>query len=370
LLLNGRYKRRNEAYIRLAVEKIKQETGSDILSAKIKPVIYPYHWDISGTAIPITDIKHSVMEYKKNWELYPLNKFVSDFPLHLDVEATGRCNLMCSYCFRYSRRTNVGDMSDSVFEKILAESRGSGLKSMSLSWLGEPLLHPDINKMIRRAKESGIAEVWIHTNGILVDEKASEDILDSGLDYIVFSVDAVTEETYNRLKYGSDFSLVNRNIEKLIETRNNRNQPYPRVYVQIVNMAQTNDELTAFVDYWRARANMVRVATYQSPDGKPKDRNRVLNSPKSLFPCPQLWQRLVIGWDGAVYACLGDNACRKPLGNISDTSIYDVWHGDDLNRMRELHSDYKADELDICSHCDANKIPESVKNYNRQHYCQ
>lgn len=336
------------------------------MSGNTKPVIYPYHWDVVGTdTFPrnISDYNPRFLEYRRAWEENPLNNKVADFPLQLDIEVTARCNLMCAHCVRHSRRTDIGDMDMGLYKRIIDEGTEFGLFAMIPHWLGEPFLHPGLIEMVRHAKDKGILDVRVNTNCTLLDEDMAFRILDSGLDSIVCSVDAVEEETYNRIKLGSDFSLVNDNIERLISLRNARGLGKPRVIVQMIDMKKTHNELTSFIDYWKVRADRVRVAAYQSPDGRPNDRNRVRNTSDSLFPCPQLWRRLVIAWDGTVFSCIGNNAQRDPLGNVKDISLYDIWHGEKLKLLRELHFNYSADDIDMCSHCDLNKIPQTVKNY-------
>jgi hypothetical protein len=62
---------------------------------------------------------------------------------------------------------------------------------------------------------------------------------------------------------------------------------------------------------------------------------------------------------------VGDNACREPLGNVNNTRIYNIWHGERLNYLREKHSKYEADDIDLCLHCDLNKIPKIINNYKK-----
>lgn len=336
------------------------------MQKKIKPLIYPYHWDVVGTDTLPKDSSASdprFFEYRRQWESNPVHHVVSDFPLQLDIEASGRCNLMCTHCVRHSRRTDIGDMGMDIFKRIIDEGAGRGLFAMIPHWMGESFIHPELIDMVRYAKDKGVLDVRVNTNCTLLDETMAMKVLDSGLDTIVCSIDAVEEETYNRIKFGSNFSLVNENIERLIELRDKKGYRKPRIIVQMIDMRKTHGELTSFIDYWRVRADRVRVAVYQSPDGKPHDRNRVRNTPDSIFPCPQLWQRLAISWDGTVYPCIGDNACRNPLGNVNKESIYDIWHGDKLNSLRELHVNYNADNIEMCLHCDLNKIPQSAKKY-------
>jgi radical SAM protein with 4Fe4S-binding SPASM domain len=324
-------------------------------SPKIKSFVYPYHLDVIGrTSIPSSQVDLEFVKYRGQWEMNPRDQVVSDFPLHLDVEATGNCNLMCNHCLRYSRRTTTGDMDMDLFKKIIDEGGEHGLCAVDPSWMGESFLHPGLMDMVDYAKSRGVLDVMVHTNGTLVDEEMSQRIFSSGLDTIIFSIDAVTEDTYNMVKFGSDFKEVNQNIEYLIELKEKDGVQTPTVVVQMIDQEQSHEELMV---------DRVRIAIYQSPDGKPNDKKRVQNSPETIFPCPQLWQRLVVAWDGTVYPCSGDNACREPLGNVKETSIYDIWHGDRLNYLREVHGRFEADTIDACLHCDINKVPEVVNDY-------
>lgn len=332
---------------------------------KIKPTIYPHHLDIIGKSKIPSVYSSEYLEYRRKWETNPVERIVSEFPLQLDIESTGRCNLMCRHCYRFSRRTSVGDMDFDLFKRIIDEGHKYGLYAINLTWMGEPFLHEQIIEMINYSKSRGVLDIMIHTNGTLIDEKMSEKILDSGLDTITFSIDAVVEKHYNRIKYGSDFKLVNRNIRRFIELKNKRGQKKPVIIVQMIDQKQTHEELMAFVQYWRTKVDIIRISNYLSPDGKRNDKLRYKNPPKVIFPCPQLWQRLVIAWDGSVYPCCGDNACRDKLGNVNQTSIYEIWHCDRLNYLRNKHQQYEADSIDACMHCDANKIPELIDNYEK-----
>jgi len=332
----------------------------------INTIIYPYHWDVIGTdTISLSPPDKKYLLYRKKWEENPTNKTVSEFPLHLDIEVSGRCNLMCTHCTRHSRRTKIGDMSISVFKRIIDEGIEYGLPSITPHWLGESFLHPQLVEMIYYAKKKGIIDIRINTNCSLLDEETSKRILDSGLDTIICSVDAVTKETYNRIKIGSDYDQVHKNINQIIDLKEQKGIKNPTIIVQMIDMKQNHDELTSFIDYWRVRVNKVRVATYQSPDGSPNDANRARNAPDIFFPCSHLWQRLVVAWDGTVYSCIGDNACRSPIGDIHHNSLHELWHGEKMSYLRSQHKKLEISDIETCSHCDLNKIPNSVKLYEK-----
>ncbi|MBF0543340.1 MAG: SPASM domain-containing protein [Candidatus Riflebacteria bacterium] len=326
--------------------------------------IYAYHLDIIGkSSIPFPQADPAVIEYRRKWEQNPRQFIVSDFPLHLDIEVSGRCNLMCQHCIRHSRRTNIGDMEFDLFKMIIDQGMENGLCSIDPDWLGESFLNPRLIEMITYAKQKGILDIRISTNGVLINKEMSHKIIESDLDRIIFSIDAASPLTYQKIKVGSDLELVLKNIEFLTNEKEKQGIRNPEIIVQIIDQKQTHEELMAFIHYWRTRADMVRISIYQSPDGNPRDKRRAQNKPESIFPCPQLWQRLTIAWDGTVYPCTGDNACRFPLGNVKKDSIKNIWHGEKMTSLRRMHINYEADDLDLCSHCDLNKIPREVNTY-------
>ena len=332
---------------------------------RTESLIYSYHLDIAGkTTIPPQHVDPRYIEYRKMWEINPIEQIVSDFPLHLDIEVSGDCNLMCSHCFRFSRRMGTGDMEFDLFKSIINEGAEHNLSAINSHWMGESFLHPNLVEMIQYAKSNGILDIRINTNGTLMDHKLSERILESGLDTIIFSIDAVTEKTYNQIKVGSDFREVNQNVEYFINLKERMGAEKPKIIVQMIDYKQTHEELMSFIYYWKPKVDGIRIATYQSPDGNPHDKNRVQNSPETIFPCPQLWQRLVIAWNGNVYPCVGDNAGREQLGNVRETSLYEMWHGDRLNYLRKKHSYFEADDIEACLHCDLNKVPNIINGYN------
>jgi len=70
------------------------------------------------------------------------------------------------------------------------------------------------------------------------------------------------------------------------------------------------------------------------------------------FTCPQLWQRLTIGADGRVMLCANDEMMANQVGDVNDESLYDIWHGEKLQKAREIHLKHKgAKEIEPCKHC-------------------
>ena len=89
------------------------------------------------------------------------------------------------------------------FKKIIDESILYGKRLIiTINKDGEPLLHPELPKMVKYAKDKKAAhKINFYTNGILLSETKSLELINSGLDTIHISIDAFSKGTYKKLKY-------------------------------------------------------------------------------------------------------------------------------------------------------------------------
>ena len=130
-------------------------------------------------------------------------KISFEFPLRFNIEPTNYCNLSCSMCPRELNRP-FGYMNISLFQKIIDESILYGKRLIiTLNKDGEPLLHPELSQMIKYAKDKKAAhKINFYTNGILLTEAKSVELIKSGLDTMHISVDAFTKNTIIWLPIG------------------------------------------------------------------------------------------------------------------------------------------------------------------------
>ena len=130
--------------------------------------------------------------------------YCSYMPEKLWIETTNRCNLKCGICFNKEiPDSKKGNMDLHLYKKIIDEAQGS-VYDVNLFHRGEPLLHPDIIKMIFYAKSKGI-RTRIHTNATLLVPELARDIILSGLDMISFSFDGYTKESYEKNRTGAKY---------------------------------------------------------------------------------------------------------------------------------------------------------------------
>ena len=117
----------------------------------------------------------------------------SKLPEDVSIEITTRCNLMCPMCYRFHLGIVEKDMPFPVYTRIIAEMPAK-LRRLSLTGLGESLLHPDFPRMLEHAKE-GLpwTKVDIATNAMSLDRSLRKLLIDSGIWMLTFSVEGIGE---------------------------------------------------------------------------------------------------------------------------------------------------------------------------------
>lgn len=140
----------------------------------------------------------------------PVHPALLPFPSKLFVETTTRCNLSCPMCPKHAQESAIGDhhMLEQTFERL--EPAFDGLQALILNGIGEPLMHPQLENFIRKARARMPAEGWIgfQSNGLLLDEKRAASLADAGLSRICLSLDAISPETFRRVRLGGEVSAV------------------------------------------------------------------------------------------------------------------------------------------------------------------
>lgn len=164
-------------------------------------------------------------------------------PRELQVEVTGACNLACRMCLvRYRPKIGrkAGAMCFHVFRSIVDDL--PGLETLTLQGLGEPLLAPDLERMVEYASARGV-RCGLNTNATLLTRVRAERLIDDGLDWLHVSLDGATAETYESIRDGSDFERVRRNVAGLVAARRERRSDRPRLSLVFVAMRRNVHEL-------------------------------------------------------------------------------------------------------------------------------
>ncbi len=288
------------------------------------------------------------LKNRYQWYAYPKKNKVPHFPLHIDFEASSACNLSCPMCWRFKPgydETKLGNMTFELFKKGVDECVKHNLYSIRLSWRGECTVNPKLADMIAYAKRKGISEVSFITNGYKLEGDFAKEVVMAGVDNITISVDGLYEE-YDRVRSPITFEGIVKRIKNLRHLRDTIGKGYPRIRINSVwNEEKGMDWFKRVYDFF---GPLVDYMTF-TPEYKHECTAKEL---RPNFVCQYPFQRITIIWDGTMPLCVADKKPDYIIGNLNNDNIYDVWHGDKMNHVRQRHMEHKAGEIEPCSICD------------------
>ena len=270
-------------------------------------------------------------------------------PVEYIVETTAKCNLYCPMCPRENHKQPKEDMADEIFTRLVQES-GASAEHMMLIGLGEPFMDRKIFDRIEYCARHNISTL-LSTNGTFLDEKTCARLLESPLEHITLSFDGATKESYEYYRKGANFEKVRANFVRLARMKHERRAKI-HVVVQMIRMQRNAGEVDDFVRFWNAVPGIdeVRIKEdetnlLQPEAGHPAEDWR--------YPCHYLWRGPVyVKQNGDAWPCcqsyMMDGA---PIGNIASQPLAEIWHSDEMRRMRALHAAGRANEIAVCARC-------------------
>jgi radical SAM protein with 4Fe4S-binding SPASM domain len=297
-------------------------------------------------------------EYRELYESAAALKIVTDYPLQIDFELNASCNLKCPMC-PISAESPKGKGRSTwfpieLFREIVADGVTRGLRAIKLNYINEPLIRKDLPEFVKFARRAGVLDVYLSTNGMLLDEEMGARLIDAGLTRIQISLDANTPETYDRVRPGGNLGKVTRNVKQLIAKRRALARVAPLIRVNFVRTDLNERELDDFVAFWRSQVDMIGIQEYIKPpkaSGAPGSRTTqdkratgfhcsfsykqlVINNERNILPCCTFWgEHLVVG------KCTGAE------------SVVAAWRSMKMNDLRRIHAAGHYWENEACRQC-------------------
>jgi len=380
-------------------------------------------------------IKKDYIEYRENWINQPSKiikqKISTDTykdkkisPLCLDIETAAICDLACPFCFREFTATPDKIIDEKICYDLIDQAVALKIPSIKFNWRGEPLLHPKLPELISYAKKRGILETIINTNATQLKGKLAEKLILSGLDFIIYSFDGGTKETYEKMRPGrfkkNSFEDTYSNIKKFKLLKDKMNSKLPYTKIQMILMKETFNEKKQFFNNFEKYVDDVSLSQYTERGAKIEDLDEDSLSQyyhelsinklplgtaylRDAFgkiklatgrkPCEQPFQRLLVTYEGRVAMCCYDWGATYPVGytnkkafdNLKDyknivenvaknkkgfellkavkmpkklnnptrstNTLSEIWHGEEINKVREKHLINKGEEINICKNC-------------------
>ena len=295
-------------------------------------------------------------EYRRLYALAGEFKYEPDFPLYLMLEQTFSCNLKCPSCIHaypaHKRKFNmdIRIMPLSIFERIILEGEENKCPSIIFNVNDEPLLVKDLASRVKFAKDHGFMDLFITTNGNLLNPVIMKSLVKSGITRILFSIDAATPQTYGKVRPGGNLSKVISNLKALTEYKKNNKSVLPAIRVSFVANRLNMHEFRLFIQKFSGLADYLEVqefSTYYDANDAliPEDATHTDN-----FYCTEPWRKLIIRANGDVLPCCTFYGYEIILGNILRSSLTELFNG---RLCRQLRADFKEGKYKLkpCISC-------------------
>ena len=264
-------------------------------------------------------------------------------PEIVQIESTNICNAKCVFCPRDDMHRRQGIMSVELFRKIVDECVTLGITHVRMHNYGEALMDRRLVDKVKYAKERGIREVGMISNGSLITDHVARGMIDAGLDAINISVDASGKEVFESTRLGLNYDKVIANIERLVRLRTESGKRRPKLILSFVRQNNSADE-QAFIEHWRGIADKIHITDLHNWAG-------TLNTESDVnYPCYRPWLTFTVLWDGRVSLCCADFDGKTILGNVNTQSIADIWNAEPYREARRQH--LESGGPDICRACD------------------
>ncbi|MEA3489003.1 MAG: radical SAM/SPASM domain-containing protein [Candidatus Omnitrophota bacterium] len=299
----------------------------------------------------------------KNHVLKKAKKFAKEINYErpgLVLETTFNCNASCIYCSR-SKTEHSGTMSMDLFRKIIDDCVDRGIKSVTLSGWGDPLLDEHLFERIEYITSHGLV-YGVFTNGSRMNEYVSKKLLDSGgLVFINFSLGAFNKDIYENIVKGLDRDKVYTNVINFLEFKRKRGLSKPHVAVSIVKIDLNLKDIRKFVNFWAHQEGVNEIVLNDLKDnvGQVNVRSIGKYTFRSkegcwLSPCCFLFVKpcFYVYHDGRVSPCGQDTPRRELIiGDMNGQTINEIFTSREYDDLKEMHLKDQRKLHKVCGKC-------------------
>lgn len=296
------------------------------------------------------------------------------YPSIFTVETVLGCNLSCPECAVGGGliTRQYGFLSYENFVKMADKIRNY-CDYLYLHLWGEPMLNPDIIKMIKYA--SKFTQTNISTNANTLTEQSINNLLNSGVSDIIVSIDGVSQDCYSLYRKGGDVNRALQSLSLLVKYSECAShslmkkilqklkliKKLPNIIPQYVVFKHNEDEMDKFIEYCK----FINITpTFKAPyirnnsqflysNNQLYQRNiekHEENRKKAMRCCTDMQRTFTILLDGSVVACCYDHNGITTFGNIFEQTVEEICQTEAYQRFCTERSNGRAPAFCL-EHC-------------------
>jgi radical SAM protein with 4Fe4S-binding SPASM domain len=294
---------------------------------------------------------------------------VTGMPVSYFIDPINVCNLHCPLCptGRGILARPRGRMGLVELTQIVGQIAPYAYRVELYNW-GEPLLHPDIFQMIAYVRERRIS-TGLSSNLNHLDPAMARQLVESGLSQLVVSIDGATQDSYAVYRRGGKLEKVLENLQLLVDTRRSLKRSTPFIIARMLVGKHNEHEVEAvrtmvygtgvdgfttgrlFVD----TQDLEQIEQWIPDDPAYSAYGSQGSNLSNTWDCHDLWESMVINWDGGVAPCCWLHDPQYDFGNASDQALRDIWNSPAYVSARRVmgkrERDQAGDVPTICHRC-------------------
>jgi radical SAM protein with 4Fe4S-binding SPASM domain len=241
-------------------------------------------------------------------------------------------------------------MTFEEFKRVIDEIGRYSLLLQLWGW-GEPFMNKDLCRMIRYAKSTGM-KIITSTNGHFFEsENDVDELIDSKLDVLMFALDGLNAETYEKYRCRGDFDRVIKALKLLTQRKKERNASLPLINLRMLvtrdneiqadQMKKLGEEIGAdvltFKTLWNIDGNTdIETLLPENPEYRRALYKQDKEAIRIPNPCRRHWNNPVVYRDGTVVPCYY-HSNDYSLGNVfskESRGFRNVWYGWKYMKLR------------------------------------
>lgn len=288
-------------------------------------------------------------------------------PVFASFEPSNFCNLHCPQCpvGMQTKQNQKGEtMNFNLFKDIFNELKINLLYAI-FYFQGEPLTNKNLAQMIAFAHANHVFTMT-STNAQLLDNKFARELVESGLDKIIISIDGANQQTYEQYRVGGSLAKAIEGVNFIEKWKNQLHRKTPLVEIQCLLLRTTEtqiDEIKQLAKTLNANNIIFKTAQfynfengnslmpvdenlsrYRHTNGKYVIKNKLHNR------CSRLWTGTVITADGNILPCCYDKNADFTFGKFEKSNFKTVFKGQKaISFRKKILANRK--QFEICRNC-------------------
>ena len=291
------------------------------------------------------------------------------YPYVIIVDPGNICNLKCPLCPTGLQEEGVKRqfMSMDVFRKTIDLFAPYGYEVILHNW-GEPFLHRDILKMVTYCKQKNLATSLSSNLNVL--SVSPEEIVRSGLEYLIVSLDGLTQDVYSQYRRNGNISKVLENVRGIVQAKRALKSSTPTIEWQFLVMKHNVHQ----IEQARGKAQELGVDLLRFiPVGLPFDSSNKKALGEKWFPlqndpdseeyiddrflqkplpggCFYLYRSVTITPGGKVAPCCAVWKDLDHFGDLQQEHFMEIWNNQKYQTARALFSSKEGELEGLCCH--------------------